>query len=146
MTSLSRDALHTIDHFSGLSDVETKRLLDGSTVETYTEGAKILDPARSQSVYSFLISGRWWMRRRIIGVDEPREWIDDRPGNWHGGIALIDKVAPPEVRAETDCVVLRVPRDLLDDLAAENAHLAQAMLRGVSGGATMLYNHSRGEI
>jgi len=139
------EKLRSIDHFNGLSDDALTHLLKGSDLQTYAKGSTILDPEHSQSVYSFLISGRWWMRRKIVGVDAPREWIDDRPGNWHGGIGLIDMVAPPEVRAETDCTVLHVPRDLLDDLAAANAHLAQAMLRGVSGGATMLYKHSQGE-
>ncbi len=138
------ESVRSIDHFSELSDEQAIRLISGSSQKSYDTGASILDPNQSQAIYSFLISGKWWMRRTIIGVSEPREWIDDRPGNWHGGIALIDKVAPPEVRAETDCIVLHVPRDLLDDLAAENPHLAQAMLRGISGGATMLYDHAKG--
>lgn len=141
----TRGEIEQIDHFSGLSEMEVDRLISGSEVSEYTAGDVILDPVRSQSIYSFLVSGRWWMARRVVGTETAREWIDDRPGNWHGGIALIDKIAPPEVRAETACTVLHVPRDLLDDLAAGNAHLAQAMLRGVRGGATMLHKHATGE-
>ncbi|MEM7489943.1 MAG: hypothetical protein AAF390_12560 [Pseudomonadota bacterium] len=140
-----RDEIAAIDHFSGLPDAALDRLLDGSDLATYGAGETVLDPTRSEATYSFLVAGRWWMARRVVGVDAPREWTDDRPGNWHGGIALIDRVAPPEVRAETDCTVLHVPRDLLDDLAAGNAHLAHAMLRGVRGGATMLHKHATGE-
>ncbi|MEM9795919.1 MAG: cyclic nucleotide-binding domain-containing protein [Pseudomonadota bacterium] len=134
-----------IDHFSGLSAPELDRLLEGAELRSYGAGDTILDPEHSQAIYSFLVRGKWWMARQVIGTDAPREWIDDRPGNWHGGIALIDKIAPPQVRAETDCTVLHVPRDLLDDLAAGNAHLALAMLRGVRGGATMLHKHATGE-
>lgn len=134
-----------IDHFSGLSANELETLLNCSTIVDYAAGDTILDPDRSKATYSFLVRGSWWMQRRIVGVDEPRDWTDDRPGNWHGGIGLIDKVAPPEVKAETDCTVLHVPRDLLDNLAACNAHLAHAMLRGVRGGATMLHRHATGE-
>lgn len=139
-----KDTLHAIDHFSDLDVDQLHRLVTGSRIESYDQGASILDPQTSPNFYSFLIEGRWWMRRTIIGAG-PREWIDDRPGNWHGGIGLIDKVAPPEVRAETDCTVIHVPRDLLDTLAAENAHLGIAMLRGVRGGATMLHKHATGE-
>lgn len=35
-----------------------------------------------------------------------------------------------------------VPADLLAETAAENAHLALAMLRGIQGGATVLYKHA----
>ena len=143
--TIGRTELSAIDHFSGLSDEQLDQLLRGSEVVDYTADETILDPGRSQATYSFLLRGTWWMRRRIVGVDEPRDWTDDRPGNWHGGIGLIDKVAPPEVRAETDCTVLHVPRDLLDDLAARNTHLAHTMLRGVRGGATMLHRHATGE-
>ena len=139
-----RTQIAAIDHFSGLDGAGLDRLLAGSRVATYAAGEAILDPKTSPGVYSFLVQGRWWMRRRIVGVAEPREWVDDRPGNWHGGIGLIDRVAPPEVRAETDCTVIHVPRDLLDDLAADNAHLVHAMLRGVRGGATMLHEHATG--
>lgn len=137
-----RAQIGAIDHFSALDDDALDRLLEGSKMAAYAAEETILVPDRSAATYSFLVEGRWWMRRRIVGVAEPREWVDDRPGNWHGGIGLIDRVAPPEVRAETDCTVLHVPRDLLDDLAAENAHLAHAMLRGVRGGATMLHEHA----
>ena len=140
-----RSTIAGIDHFSALDGDALDRLLDGSELATYGAGDAILDPTRSRGVYSFLVEGRWWMRRTVVGVAEPREWVDDRPGNWHGGIALIDMIAPPEVRAETDCAVLHVPRDLLDGLASSNAHLAHAMLRGVRGGATMLHRHATGE-
>lgn len=139
-----RERIAAIDHFSGLDAGQLDRLLAGSRVERYAAGAPILDPETSPAFYSFLIEGRWWMRRTIKGV-APREWIDDRPGNWHGGIGLIDAVAPPEVKAETDCTVLHVPRNLLDELAGENPHLGVAMLRGVRGGATMLHKHATGD-
>jgi signal-transduction protein with cAMP-binding, CBS, and nucleotidyltransferase domain len=138
----SQPRIAAVDHFSQLPPEQLALLLAEADLVTYEAGATILDPARSQAIYSFLIEGRWWMARRIVGVEPQRIWIDDRPGNWHGGIAIIDKVAPPEVRAETNCTVLHVPRDLLDDLAAANPHLAVTMLRGISGGATMLYEHA----
>lgn len=140
-----KKVIRSIEHFSGLSDQEASLLFSASSLKDYDAGASILDQNQSQAIYSFLVKGRWGMRRHIVGVAEPRVWIDDRPGNWHGGIALIDKVAPPEVWADTDCTVLHVPRDLLDDIAAGNGHLAHAMLRGVSGGSTMLYEHTKGK-
>ena len=143
--STDRRTIAGIDHFSALDEGSLDRLLAGSELATYGAGDAILDPSRSRGVYSFLVEGSWWMRRTIVGVAEPREWVDDRPGNWHGGIALIDKVAPPEVWADTDCTVLHIPRDMLDNIAAGNGHLAHAMLRGVSGGSTMLYEHTKGK-
>lgn len=143
--AIERAAVAAIDHFSGLTNAQLDLLLAGSEITAYAPGDTILDPVRSRAVYSFLVSGRWWMRRTIVGVPEPREWVDDRPGNWHGGIGLIDKVAPPEVRAEVETTVLHVPRDLLDDLAAADVHLAHAMLRGVAGGSSMLHAHAVGD-
>ncbi|MEM7644624.1 MAG: hypothetical protein AAF366_19180 [Pseudomonadota bacterium] len=141
---MTRNRLAAIDHFSDLSPDQLDRLLAGSDLVDYAAGAPILDPAKAPGGYAFLISGRWWMRRTIQG-SAPRDWVDDRPGNWHGGIPLIDAVAPPEVRAEDACSVLHVPRDLLNALAGENRHLGVAMLRGVRGGATMLHAHATRE-
>lgn len=136
------DQLKAIDHFSQLDDHQLQRLVAGSEIKRYGAGDRILSADVSPDFYSFLVEGRWWMQRKIVGVEPPKDWIDDRPGNWHGGIGLIDKIAPPTVKAKTDCQVIHVPRDLLDALAAENPHLAVTMLRGVSGGASMLYNHA----
>lgn len=137
-----KTAIQTIDHFSQLDQAQLQRLIARSEIKQYSTGDSILSADVSPDFYSFLIAGRWWMQRQIVGVEPPRDWIDDRPGNWHGGLGLIDKIAPPTVKAETACQVIHVPRDLLDTLAAENPHLAVTMLRGVSGGATMLYNHA----
>ncbi|MEM8849577.1 MAG: hypothetical protein AAGE03_06020 [Pseudomonadota bacterium] len=141
---MTRARLAAIDHFSGLSANQLNRLLDGSDLVDYEASAPILDPTKAPGGYAFLVAGRWWMRRTIQGT-MPHDWVDDRPGNWHGGIPLIDAVAPPEVRAEDACTVLHVPRDLLNQLAAQNRHLGAAMLRGVRGGAAMLHAHATGE-
>ncbi|MGF1524626.1 MAG: Crp/Fnr family transcriptional regulator [Leptolyngbyaceae cyanobacterium] len=134
--------LKTIDHFSRLSPTQLKRLIEESNIQNYRADDSILSPEQSPDFYSFLIQGKWWMQRQIVGTESPRTWIDDRPGNWHGGIGLIDKVAPPLVKATTDCTVIHIPRDVLDSLAAENPHLAVTMLRGISGGSTLLYEHA----
>ena len=138
--------IRSIDHFQRLDDVQIKRLLDSSDVRHYQAGEQILSAEVSPNFYSFLISGKWWMQRQIVGVETVKEWVDDRPGNWHGGIVLIDRIAPPTVKAETDCVVIHIPTNLLNELAAQNAHLAVAMLRGVSGGSTMLYEHATRQV
>ncbi len=131
-----------IDHFSELDDVAMKKLINGSEIVRYEADSTILDPASPRRCYSFLIEGRWWMSRKVVGSDTPFEWTDDRPGNWHGGVALFDAVAPAQVKAETACVVLHAPRELLEEIAAQNNHLALAMLRGIQGGATVLFRHA----
>lgn len=136
--------LREIDHFSKLDDAALARLIDGAEFTTYEAGDVILDPATTRAGFTFLIKGRWWMSRRIVGAATPFEWTDDRPGNWHGGVALFDAVAPAHVKAENRCEVVYVPAPLLAELAAGNAHLALAMLRGIQGGATVLYKHATG--
>ena len=131
-----------IDHFSQLDADTLEALIDGSELTDYPKGATILDPAAPRAGYSFLIEGAWWMRRDMIGAASPFEWTDDRPGNWHGGVALYDAIAPVTVRATAPSTVLHVPRALLERLAAGNPHLALAMLRGVQGGGTVLYRHA----
>lgn len=134
--------LGEIDHFSTLDETALARLIDGADITTYGAGEVILDPAKPRAGFTFLIKGRWWMSRHIVGAETLFEWTDDRPGNWHGGVALFDAVAPAHVKAETRCDVIFVPATLLAELAAENAHLALAMLRGIQGGATVLYKHA----
>ena len=138
---LARD-LAAIDHFSALDPDAMKDLVDGSELARYGTDETILDPARPRAAYSFLVEGRWCMRRDMVGVSKPFEWDDDRPGNWHGGVGLFDAVAPVTVRAVEPCTVLHVPRDLLERLMRADAHLALAMLRGAQGGATVLYRHA----
>ena len=134
--------LAVIDHFSRLDADALDALIDGSELTDYAAGATILDLAAPRADYSFLIEGAWWMRRDMVGAATPFEWTDDRPGNWHGGVALYDAIAPVTVRATVDSTVLHVPSELLERLAGANAHLALAMLRGVQGGGTVLYRHA----
>ncbi|MEM0921830.1 MAG: hypothetical protein AAGI13_02220 [Pseudomonadota bacterium] len=134
--------LSEIDHFSKLDETELAKLLQDAEIRTYDVGEIILDPAKPRAGFTFLIEGRWWMSRHIVGAATPFEWTDDRPGNWHGGVALFDAVAPAHVKSEMPCEVIFVPAPLLAELAAKNAHLALAMLRGIQGGATVLYKHA----
>ncbi|MEM1241757.1 MAG: cyclic nucleotide-binding domain-containing protein [Cyanobacteria bacterium P01_H01_bin.26] len=137
-----KEIIQSIDHFSQLSEDQLRYLINVSLIQHYQPNQPILSSELSPQFYSFLLRGQWWMQRQIVGTTSPREWVDDRPGNWHGGIALIDKIAPPTVKAMTTCQVLHVPHDVLERLASENMHLAITMLRGVSGGSTMLYEHA----
>lgn len=134
--------LSEIDHFSELDAPALAKLNDSAEIATYDAGEVILDPAMPRAGFTFLIEGRWWMSRHMVGAATPFEWTDDRPGNWHGGVALFDAVAPAYVKAETTCEVIFVPAPVLAELAADNAHLALAMLRGIQGGATVLYKHA----
>ncbi|MEM8751057.1 MAG: cyclic nucleotide-binding domain-containing protein [Pseudomonadota bacterium] len=134
--------LSEIDHFSKLDRAALIRLTKEAEFTTCDAGETILDPATPRAGFTFLIKGCWWMSRHIVGAETPFEWTDDRPGNWHGGVALFDAVAPAHVKAETQCEVIFVPASLLVELAANDAHLAQAMLRGIQGGATVLYRHA----
>ncbi|MEM8554892.1 MAG: hypothetical protein AAGF71_08730 [Pseudomonadota bacterium] len=122
-----------------MTDQQVDGLLTDSEVLYYTTGDTVLSPHAPPQVYSFLIEGRWWMQRKIAGAD-PVEWTDDRPGNWHGGVSLIDAVAPALVTAETDCTVLHVPRDVLDRLVAENAHLGSPCSVGCAVGPRCCIN------
>ncbi|MEO0619831.1 MAG: hypothetical protein AAFZ01_11210 [Pseudomonadota bacterium] len=137
------EVLSAIDHFSKLGETALARLIDGAEFATYEAGDVILDPSAPRAGFTFLIVGRWWMSRHIVGAATPFEWTDDRPGNWHGGVALFDAVAPAHVKAEVRCEVVYVPAPLLAELAAKDAHLALAMLRGIQGGATVLYRHAK---
>ena len=95
----NRAKLGGIDHFSKLDDDAMARLLEGAEISNYAPQDVILDPAAPRAGFIFLIEGRWWMSRRIVGADTPFEWTDDRPGNWHGGVALFDAVAPAFVKS-----------------------------------------------
>lgn len=134
--------LSEIDHFRDLSDPFLAELVSGSEFRSYAKDDEILTPDRPYAGFSFLVRGSWWMSRSLVGTNSPFEWSDDRPGNWHGGIPLFDAIAPVRVLARTACDVLHVPRELLDSIAARNAHLALAMLRGVQGGSTVLFKHA----
>ncbi|MEO0770550.1 MAG: hypothetical protein AAFY72_14175, partial [Cyanobacteria bacterium J06649_4] len=72
-----RDTISAIDHFSQLSEDQLDRLLSGSEIKEYAAGESILSADESPSFYSFLIQGRWWMQRRIVGVLSLKEWIDE---------------------------------------------------------------------
>lgn len=141
MTNIQKK-LRTIDHFSKLDEKALARLIDGSEIKAYEPREVILDPANPRAGFTFLIEGLWWMSRQIVGAETPFEWTDDRPGNWHGGVPVFDAVAPAYVKAETRCEVIFVPAELLTELASGNPHLALAMLRGIQGGATVLYKHA----
>jgi hypothetical protein len=137
------DELQGIPRFSSLSSSDLQLLSEASTARTVDAGAVVIDKhAPTQAaVFTFLISGAWTMRRFVNGIAEPAVWIDRRPGSWHGGVNLIDAVAPAIVTADEPSRLLTVPVATVLGLAQRNSRFGQMMLAGLRGGADLLDDH-----
>ena len=99
--ALTTTELRVIPFFSEFSDVQADWLLERREVFSQTENSLIYAEGNPSNAFWLLVKGEWEMVRRVRGVSEPLVYRSDKPGTWHGGVALIDTIAPASARAES---------------------------------------------
>ena len=132
-------AVRRLEIFSDLSPGDVA-LLRKARVYEAGAGDKILTRGRAPDGFTFLIEGRWTMRRWPAGASETVVWEDDRPGSWHGGVRAIDAIAPADVVADAPSRLILVSAAVLLKLARTSARVARTLLRGIEGGASLLWS------
>lgn len=138
---MSLDEIRKLPHFAVLSDKEFNWLLERSKVVSLDRGDVVLSRDIRPNHYTFLIEGRWTMRRWARGVDAPVVWTDDRPGSWHGGIDVIDVMAPADVVVESYARILVVPRQAVHELMTRVPNFALRMMDGLREGVDRIHEH-----
>ena len=139
-THKTREAARRLPILSNLSLSETGRLFVMSKVLNAPAGAQILHRDRAPKAFTFLIEGKWTMHRYVAGRREPVVREDDPAGSWHGGVSAIDAVAPVNVFTEETSLLLETPISFMLDLCRCNPDVARALLRGIQGGADLLWS------
>jgi hypothetical protein len=115
--------------------------LERAKVVSLDRGDVVLSRDIRPNHYTFLIEGRWTMRRWARGVEAPVVWTDDRPGSWHGGVDVIDVLAPADVVVESHARVLVVPRQAVHELMTRAPGFAQRMMDGLKEGVNRIHEH-----
>jgi CRP-like cAMP-binding protein len=138
---MSLDEIRKLPHFAVLSEREFNWLLERAKVVSLDRGDVVLSRDIRPNHYTFLIEGRWTMRRWARGVDTPVVWTDDRPGSWHGGIDVIDVLAPADVVVDSHARILVVPRQAVHELMARAPGFAIHMMQGLTEGVNRIHDH-----
>ncbi|GFE63525.1 hypothetical protein [Litoreibacter roseus] len=132
-------AARALPIFAQLSEQAFDTLITASRLMTAQTGEKALDRDRPPHGFTFLLEGSWTMHRHLPGVETPVVWVDDRPGSWHGGVPAIDAIAPADVWADTPSHMMFVPASVMLPLLRTEPTVARHMLRGIHGGAELLW-------
>lgn len=138
---MSFDEIRNLPHFAVLSDREFNWLMERAKVVTLDPGDVVLSRDIRPNHFTFLIEGRWTMRRWPRGVDRPVVWTDDRAGSWHGGIDVVDVIAPADVVADAHSRVIVTPRQAIHELMMRSPAFAQKMLAGLAQGVERINAH-----
>jgi CRP-like cAMP-binding protein len=138
---MSLDEIRKLPHFAVLSDREFNWLMERAKVVTLDPGDVVLSREIRPNHFTFLISGKWTMRRWPRGIDKPVERTDERPGSWHGGIDVIDVIAPADVVANENSRVIVVPRTAVHELMSRVPNFAQGMLIGIAANVEAINAH-----
>ena len=126
--------LQTLPLLAGAKEDDAARILATADVVTATAGEQLFPDYRITDAFWILIEGRWRVTRRVAGT--PRVMFEaDRPGTWTGGIPIIDAIAPPRAEVLDDARFLRVPIEILEDIAGRNAQIAKRLLEAVNWGS-----------
>jgi CRP/FNR family cyclic AMP-dependent transcriptional regulator len=124
MAISSVDTLASIPLFSQLSTRQLRRLLKGSSEDTYDAGTTIVrEGGRSTSMF-IVVDGTARIER------DGKEIARRAPGEFFGEIAMIDgRVRSASVVAETSITCVIVPRDALKKLVMNEPAAAWTLLQ-----------------
>ncbi len=86
--------------------------------------------AAPEHYFYILLEGEWLVTRQILGTQQVLSQQGGSPGAWHGGVELIEAVAPAKAKAVTDCTICRIHQDVMFRLIAESPGLAKHLLAG----------------
>lgn len=117
--------------FAGLSERDLAWLLERSRLVTVDPGDMVISRNVRPNHFTFLVIGRWTMRRTSAGSSEPLVVTDDRPGSWHGGLDTLDVLAPCDVQVDVLSRVLIAPRPAIHELMVRVPAFGYRMLVGV---------------
>lgn len=138
---MSLDEIRKLPHFGILSDREFNWLMERAKIVTLGPGDVVLSREIRPNHFTFLISGRLTMRRWPRGLDRPVVRSDDRPGAWHGGIDILDVIAPADVVAEESSRIIIVPRQALHEMMSRVPKFGQSILVGIAALVEDIYSH-----
>ena len=126
--------LQTLPLLAAATEEDAARILATANVVTTIAGDVLFPDYTITDAFWILIEGRWRVTRRVAGV--PRLMFEaDRPGTWTGGIPIIDAIAPPKAEVLDTARFLKVPIEVLEEIAARNAQIAKRLLEAVNWGS-----------
>lgn len=138
-TEEAKRAARALPLFEHLAEETFATLISVSALITAEAGKKVLDREKAPEGFTFLLQGKWTMHRHVPGGTTPVVWTDDRPGSWHGGVAPVDAIAPADVWADLPSRLMFVPTSVMLPLLRTEPYLAHHILRGLHGGAELLW-------
>jgi hypothetical protein len=86
------------------------------------------------SDFLVLLEGEWIMQRWVRGVKEPLIFQSSKPGTWHGGIALVDTVAPATVKTLSESYILKIPEQVMYEMIRRDYPITTHILKGAHWG------------
>ncbi|MEM8908844.1 MAG: hypothetical protein AAGD05_13440 [Bacteroidota bacterium] len=139
-TAIHPDQLSNVPFFSQLSIDQLQRV--ATEAQTFRFQADEIVRAENDlaEVYWILLEGSWIMER-FIDQAQPLIYQTDKPGTWHGGIAIIDAIAPPRVWTTSESLLLSVTAKRMQKWVADQLPIIEHLLNGIAGGAGLLKAH-----
>lgn len=84
-----------------------------------------------------LLEGEWTMERHLRGIKKPMIFSSNKIGSWHGGIDLVDMMAPATVKTDAASKILSIPKKAMNDMIKRNFPITIHIIKGIKFGAEM---------
>ncbi len=140
-TAINIEKLSKVPFFSALSRKQLEQVAQEAEEFGFEANEILRKREDTHNPFWILLYGSWSMRRFLDGVEKPVVYKTDRLGSWHGGISIIDTIAPAEIKATSHSYIMRVSPELMEKWIKEGLPIREHLLKGIGFGGSLLYEH-----
>lgn len=142
-TAINIEKLGKVPFFSALSRKQLQQVANEAEEFGFEKGETIRRKSDSNNPFWILLYGSWSMKRFLNTTKEPLVYNTDRLGSWHGGISIIDTIAPAEIKATSYSYIMRVGTELMEKWIKDGLPIQEHLLKGIGFGGRLLHEHLR---
>ncbi|WP_298545687.1 hypothetical protein [uncultured Aquimarina sp.] len=140
-TGINIGKLSKVPFFDALSEEQLKQVANEAQEFGFEKGETIKTREETNTTFWILLYGSWSIKRFLNGTEEPAFYETDKLGSWHGGISIIDVIAPAEIKATSYSYVMQVNPKLMEKWIQDGMPIQEHLLKGIGFGGKLLYDH-----
>lgn len=144
-TGINIEKLGKVPFFNALSKEQLKQVANEAQEFGFDSGEIIRAKEETNNPFWILLYGSWSMKRFLNNQKEPVLYETDRLGSWHGGISIIDTIAPAEIKATSHSYIMQVSPNLMEKWIQDGLPIQEHLLKGIGFGGKLLYDHYNSE-
>lgn len=140
-TAINIEKLSKVPFFDALSRKQLEQVAKEAEEFGFNAGETVREKTDANNPFWILLYRSWSMKRFLSTTKEPIVYETDKLGSWHGGISIIDTIAPAEIKATSHSYIMRVSPDLMEKWVIDGLPIQEHLLKGIGFGGNLLYEN-----